>query len=448
VLITGIGGTGVVTVGQVLGMAAHLDGLSCSTLDVTGLAQKYGTVMSHIRLARSQSELHAPRIGHGEADAVIGCDLLATGSSEALRTVRAGHTSVIVATDPTPTAEFSRNPDWRQDSAALLRRIRAAAMLPVLELAPVQLAADLLGEPVAANMFMLGVAWQRGLLPVSLRSMQQAIDLNGVQKEGNQLAFSWGRRTGHDAAAVAALVDAPAGAVGAGVDEPLELMIERRERFLVDYQDAAMSGRYRALLNRVARAEALHNGGYAATRAAARSYFSLLAHKDGWEIARLYSSPEFRQELTATFEGDYRLRFHIGVWPFARRNPAGGPPLKGEVGPWLLSAFRVMAPLRFLRGTWLDPFARSAERRLNDRLLREFESDVDVALSLIAGGETDRAVQLLSLPQEIRGFGHVREAASREVARRRQVLLEKLAQRSATGYPGRPEHREKGHASS
>jgi indolepyruvate ferredoxin oxidoreductase len=174
----------------------------------------------------------------------------------------------------------------------------------------------------------------------------------------------------------------------------------------------------------------------------------LLAHKDGWEIARLYSSPEFRQELTATFEGDYRLRFHIGVWPFARRNPAGGPPLKGEVGPWLLSAFRVMAPLRFLRGTWLDPFARSAARRLNDRLLREFESDVDVALSLIAGGETDRAVQLLSLPQEIRGFGHVREAASREVARRRQVLLEKLAQRSATGYPGRPEHREKGHASS
>lgn len=430
-LITGIGGTGVVTIGQVLGMAAHLDGLATSVLDVTGLAQKYGAVMSHLRVAHQADALHATRIAAGEADAVIGCDLVVTAGDEAVARMRGDRTRVVVATDLVPTSEFSRNPDWQLDAAALLERIAARCQGVLKGLEAGRLATALMGDAIASNMFLLGVAWQLGLVPLSHGAIMKAIELNKAQVESNKASFLWGRRAAVDEAAVEKAA-APTNVVQMlpRIDMSLAAVVKRSVETLTDYQNAAYAQRYKALVDRAIAAEQAKGLGDRFSTAVARYYFKLLAIKDEFEVARLYSSEAFRKSLESTFEGDYTLQFHVGAWPFGGVD-AHGKPRKGTVGPWLMAAFRVLSKFRGLRGTVLDIYRNNPERRLNLRLLAEYEREIEQLIDTLDVGNHGLAVQLASLPEKIRGYGHVREAHVAAVAQERAALLGTAARAAA-----------------
>ena len=424
VLVGGIGGTGVVTIGQLLGMAAHIDGLACSILDVTGLSQKYGAVLSHVHIAPSADLLHATRIAPGEADTVIGCDLIVTAGDEAMSRMRAGRTRAVVCTDVIPTSEFARNADWSVDADAMLKTIRSVCGEQFFAANGIEIARALMGDSVASNMFMLGAAWQRGWVPVSLAALNQAIELNAVQVEFNKAAFLWGRRAATDLAAVQK-VAAPANVVKfvPRNNESLAELMQRHESFLTDYDSAAYAGRYRALVGRVAKLDLQLGANERLAKAVALSYFKLLASKNEWEVARLYSSEAFRQQLAATFDGDYTLHFHLGAWPFGRLDQVSGKLRKTELGPWVLTVFKLMNALRGLRGSWLDPFRNNAERRLDARLLAEYEQEINALLKSPQSQSLDTLVALAALPQKIRGYGHVREAAAQAVATERASLL-------------------------
>jgi len=424
VLVGGIGGTGVVTIGQLLGMAAHIDGLACSILDVTGLSQKYGAVLSHVHMAPSAELLHATRIAPGEADTVIGCDLIVSAGDEAMSRMRAGRTRAVVCTDVIPTSEFARNADWAVDAQAMLQNIQAVCGEQFFAANGIEIARALMGDSVASNMFMLGAAWQRGWVPVSLAALDKAIELNAVQVEFNRAAFLWGRRAATDLDAVQKAA-APATVlkfVPREREALLELM-QRHESFLTDYDNAAYAARYRALVERVATVDLQLGARERLTKAVALSYFKLLASKNEWEVARLYASDAFRQQLAATFDGDYTLHFHLGAWPFGRTDKLTGKTKKTELGPWVMTAFKVMNALRGLRGTWLDPFRNNAERRLDARLLAEYEQQVSAMLEEPQAQPLETMIALAALPQKIRGYGHVREAAAEAVSKERASLL-------------------------
>ncbi len=424
VLVAGIGGTGVVTIGQLLGMAAHIDGLACSILDITGLSQKYGAVLSHVHLAPTAELLHATRIAPGEADTVIGCDLIVSAGDEALSRMRLGRTRSVVCTDVIPTSEFARNPDWSVDAPGLLHSIQSICGENFFAANGIEIARALMGDSVASNMFMLGAAWQRGWVPVSLAALHKAIELNAVQVEFNKSAFLWGRRAATDLAAVQKL--AAPGTVIKFVPrdhETLAELMERHEKFLTDYDNAAYAARYRAQLDRVAQVDQQLGAQGRLSKAVALSYFKLLASKDEWEVARLYCSDAFRQQLQATFDGDYTLHFHLGAWPFGKVDAASGKVKKRELGPWVMTAFKVMNALRGLRGTWLDPFRNNAERQLDVRLLTEYEQQIDALLAMPQAQSLPTLIALAALPQKIRGYGHVRQTAADAVAKERAALL-------------------------
>ncbi len=423
VLVAGIGGAGVVTVSQTLAVAAYLDGLFSSNLDLTGLSQKYGAVTAHVRMARTPGALHATRIASGEADALIGCDLIVAAGDECLSKLNPSSRAVISA-DLTPTAEFARNPDWSVDTDALIDRLTSALGDGAFVLDAQRLAKDLLGDAIASNMFMLGAAWQKGLLPLQRAAIERAIELNGVAIDANKQAFEWGRRAAHDLAGVEALI-AP-GEPKPEAAPSLDALIERRVGHLKDSRGEAEAKRYRALVERVRAAERKAGLGETLTAAAARSYHRLLAVKDEWEVARLFAAPEFQRALGEEFEGPYRLRFHLGAWPFARPDPQTGAMGKGEAGPWAMTVFRVMARLKFLRGSILDPFRNSDERKLERRLVAEFEADIDDLIARLAPESHALAVRIASLPELIKGYGRVKEASAAEAAKARATLLQQL----------------------
>ena len=450
ILITGIGGTGVVTIGQTLGMAAHLDGLRCTILDVTGLAQKYGAVMSHVRIAADEKLLGANRISTGEADTLIGCDLIVSSGAECLNTLRAGTTRAAICTDLVPTAEFARNPEWDADAPGLIAKITAQVDAQNFFNAPaLAWAATLMGDSIAANMFMLGVAWQRGWVPVSLSSLVKAIELNGVQIAQTKQAFEWGRRAAVDKNRVAQLATKELGTDPnlmtespvvwhARSNQTLDELIAHRTALLVDYGGASkgplLAKRYQSLLAKVSRLQANQDAGFEAKaferlqRAIAEQYFRLLAVKDEWEVARLYVAPEFAAQLKATFAGewgvDYKLHFHLGAWPFAKKDLITGNPIKAELGAWVMPVFKTMAKLRGLRGSLLDPFRRSEERLLADQLVAEYEADMALVLEqlMVRPAQLDAAIELANLPAKIRGYGHVRKTAAKAIEAQREVL--------------------------
>jgi indolepyruvate ferredoxin oxidoreductase len=423
VLVAGIGGSGVVTISQTIAVAAYLDGLYSSNLDLTGLSQKYGAVTAHVRIAHEPGALHSTRIATGEADALIGCDLIVAAGDETVSRLKRGKTSAVISADLTPTSDFARNPNWSVDADALIERLKSALGDKALILDAQRLAAALMGDPIASNMFMLGAAWQRGLVPIRREAIERAIELNGVAIDANKQAFQWGRRAGHDPSSVETLVgfDEPA-------DEPLSLnaLINRRSEHLKDYRDAAYADRYSALIERVRAAEKNAGLGEALTTAVARAYHKLLAIKDEWEVARLFAAPEFQQALAREFEGSYRLHFHIGAWPFARVDPTSGRTTKGEVGPWAMTAFRAMARLKFLRGTWFDPFRNSDERKFERRLVAEFEADVADLTQRLTPASHPIAVRVVEAYETIRGYGHVKEASAVEAAKTRADALNEL----------------------
>ena len=422
VLIAGIGGTGVVTVSQTLAVAAYLDGLFSSNLDLTGLSQKYGAVTAHVRMAKRPERLHATRIAAGEADTFIGCDLIVSAGDECISKI-GGKTGAVISADVTPTADFARNPDWSVDGEGLVDRIAAALPRAALVVDAQRLAKELLGDSIASNMLMLGAAWQQGLVPLTRAAIERAIELNGVAVEANKRAFEWGRLAAHDLAAVERLVSPDAQA-----SEPvptLDALIGRRSAHLRQAYSEAAAKRYLALVERVRAVERGAGLGEALTLAVARSYHKLLAVKDEWEVARLFAAPEFQTALAKEFDGPFKLHFHLGGWPFARTD-ADGNVRKGEVGPWLMTAFRVMARMRFLRASWLDPFRNTEERKLERRLVEEFESDMNDLLSRLGAANHAAAVRLANVPETIRGYGRVKAANAVEAAKARASALKQL----------------------
>ncbi len=431
VLIAGIGGTGVVTIGQTLAVAAHLEGRYSSNLDVTGFSQKYGAVTSHVRFAPDPGMLHATRIAEGEADALIGCDLVVAASDECLSRLPAGRGRAVVSTGLVPTNEFARNPDWQLEPKTLIERIEAAAGTADLVLIDGErMATALVGDPIGINMFMLGLAWQRGFVPLGRAAIERAIELNGVAVAMNKAAFLWGRRVAHDRAAVEQYLKAeqPTQVItfmprqARGLDQTIAHRIEH----LRAHSGELHVRRYKALVEKARQLEAGLHAGDALARAVAHNHHRLLATKDEWEVARLFTHPDFRSALAQEFEGPIRLRFHLGVWPFARKDPHSGKPVKGDVGPWVLLAMKCMARLRGLRGTWLDPFRHAAERTLDRQLLAQYEDDMRAALSDLRAETLPIVTKLASLPQSIRGYGHVREAQAQKAAVVRQALLREL----------------------
>ncbi|TMQ74460.1 Indolepyruvate ferredoxin oxidoreductase [Candidatus Accumulibacter phosphatis] len=433
ILITGVGGTGVVTLGALLGMAAHLDGKGVSVLDMTGLAQKFGTVFSHLRIADRPEDIHAARIATGEAHAVIGGDLVVSAGAEALSKVLAGKTRAVVNVAETPTAEFTRNPDWQFPQEHLQEQIsEACGEGNALFLDTAAMSRRLMGDALYGNLLLLGVAWQRGLVPLSLAAIDQAIELNATAVEQNRQAFLWGRRAAHDPEALQNLLNPTGMPAPQRLSRNLDELIRQRVETLTAYQNARYAERYRALVERVSAAESPLQS-TALSEAVARSYFRLLAVKDEYEVARLHSDPAFLQQLSEEFEGDYRLRFHLAPPLLARLDPATGRVRKSSYGPWMMSIFKGLSRLRFLRGTIFDPFGKTQERRMERQLLADYEADVELMLTQLEEKTQAIAIELAKVPEQIRGYGHVKAASVLPARARRAMLraqLEALANAS------------------
>ncbi len=422
ILVTGVGGTGVVTIGALLGMAAHIEGRGCSILDQTGLAQKGGAVMSHIRLAERPEDIHAVRIAAGRADLLLGCDLVVAASSEARGKLDEGHSWAIVDRYEQITGDFARNPDFTIPGERLVEQIHNAVSAGRSVFVNAHaLATALLGDSIATNLFMLGLAWQKGLVPISESALMQAIELNRVAVDFNKQAFVWGRRAAVDLHAVEHVAKADAEAE-APREEGLDEIVKQREAFLTDYQDGKLARRYRALVEQVSEAERSKSPGLSGlAEAAARYYFKLLAIKDEYEVARLYTDGTFEAKLKESFEGDVKLRFHLAPPLLAKRDPRTGELQKREFGPWVFKAFKYLAKLRRYRGTWLDFIGRTEERKMERRLIADYEALVSEVIAKLTPGNHQTAVALLSIPEKIRGYGHVKEAklalAKKEEAR-------------------------------
>jgi indolepyruvate ferredoxin oxidoreductase len=425
VLVTGIGGTGVITIGQILGMAAHLEGKGISVLDMSGLAQKYGAVMSHVRIASSAEQVHVARLGTGDARLVIGCDLVVSASADALDKMRAGRTRALVNGTTSPTADFVRNPNWQLPGSNLQQDIADACGGKGAEFLPAaQIATALMGDSIATNMFMLGYAWQSGWVPLGREAIERAIELNNVAVDFNKKSFLWGRRAAVDLERVRRIaIPADVIPLDQHLSRNLGELVERRVKLLAGYQNTAYAQRYVALVERVRATEEERIGGTKLAEAVARHYAKLLAYKDEYEVARLYASGEFRKKIEGMFEGDYKLRFHLAPPLLAKADPRTGEPRKIQFGSWMLPAFRVLAKLKFLRGTPFDVFGRTEERRMERTLIGEYERTVEILLRDLTRDNHALAVEIASLPESIRGFGHIKAKGVVAARARRAELM-------------------------
>ncbi len=480
ILITGVGGTGVVTIGALLGMAGHLEGRGSTVLDQTGLAQKGGAVTTHIRIAKTPEDIHAVRIAAGEADLVLGCDMVVVNDYWALSKVRAGRTQVVINTYEAMPGTFTTRPDMQFPAADIVQAISQAldGKAP-LQIDATELATALMGDAIASNLFMLGYAWQRGLVPLSYESLMRAVELNGAAVEMNKTAFAWGRLAAVDPDAVyeaAGLVrNAPTAAEAAPRELPvlppgewessewgatsapkpqrdedelrhvpahagtdgfaflplddlrlsrsLDEVVSRRVDFLTEYQNAAYAKRYSNFVAKVRSAErAKAPGSTNLSEAVARYFFKLMAYKDEYEVARLYTSGEFRRRIEQQFDGDYKLHFHLAPPLLAKKN-AKGELVKREYGPWVFTAFKVLSKLRGLRGTALDVFGYTTERKSERALIDDYERTIGGLLDRLDGGNVDLAIEIASIPEHIRGYGHVKEAHLHKAKAREAGLL-------------------------
>ncbi len=426
VLVTGVGGTGVVTISAVLGQAAYLDGLGFGAIDMTGLAQKGGAVACHMKVARTSDEIHAIRAGTGSSDLIIGCDLVVTASNKVLETVRPDHTTVLLSTHEMAVADFARNPNLKLPAQELKRAIEERVRKgPLYALDAHEYAVKLFGDSIASNMFMLGYAFQKGAVPVSAASIEKAIELNAAAVEMNRNAFRFGRLAAHDIDAVARLVKPAIAKQPATLDE----IIAFRAKDLTAYQDDALARRYSDLVERIAKVEAEKTPGRSGlAEAVARSYHKLLAYKDEYEVARLYTDGRFEKALKENFDGDHKLEFHLAppLMSWWNRDKVTGHPRKMTFGRWMLPVFRTLAKGRKIRGTWMDLFGRTAERRLERQLIADYEA-LCLEIERRLTPENHRAsMALASLPEEIKGYGYVKLANYEKAMKKQGSLLAML----------------------
>lgn len=429
VIITGIGGTGVITVGSVLGMAAHMEGKACSIYDMTGMSQKNGAVYSHLKIAASPDQLNTQRLGVAEADLMLGFDLVAASADEAFRTL-SSTSKVVGNSDVTPTAMFQLNPKVLPDAVAIQRElVDRAGEANTHFVDATGLALQLLGDTIAANFFVVGYAAQKGLLPLSIEAITAAIELNGMAVAFNLNALGLGRLYAHDPAAIQRLIT-PAQVI------KLETLADLRragvERLSV-YQDARYAERYSDFVDRIAKTEASNvPGSERLARTVATNLAKLMAYKDEYEVARMHSDPKLLERLKNEFDGDFKLKFNMAPPLLSKRHPDTGLPVKREFGAWMLPAFRILAKLKGLRGTRLDIFGYTDERRMERQLIEDYCDLISRVVEKLTKDNLNTAVALAELPQDIRGFGHVKERKFAEVKQREQQLVEQFEAPAAT----------------
>ena len=408
-------------------MAAHLEDKGCGMIDMAGLAQKGGSVFTHVRIARTPDDIHAIRVSAGKADLVLGCDLVVSGAKKVLAAVREGHTIFLANTAEIMPGEFARSADFSLPIERLKKAIRSAAGDDRAHFFDAtRTATALFGNSLGANMFMLGFAFQHGGLPLSAEAVEKAIELNGQAVAMNIAAFRWGRRAAHQPDFVRGLIAQP-GKAATAIAETLDDIIARRVAFLSAYQNAAYGKRYAARVGALRAAEAKAvPGSTAVTEAAAKSLFKLMAIKDEYEVARLYTDGSFAAEMSKQFQSYEKLEFHLAP-PIMGRRGKDGTPRKSSFGPWMMKGFRLLAAMKGLRGTAFDLFGYSAERRMERQLLAQYEADLELVAAALAPGRIEAAAALASVPALIRGYGHVRQASAEKAAGERSRLLERLA---------------------
>ncbi|MBI5717927.1 MAG: indolepyruvate ferredoxin oxidoreductase family protein [Burkholderiales bacterium] len=427
IVVAGVGGTGVITIGQLLGMAAHLEGKGVVTQDSAGLAQKGGATWSHVQIANRPEAIHTTKVDTAKADLVIGCDAIVAASKATLAAMQPGRTFVALNTHGTPTAAFVKQPDWQAPGAQCEAALRGTVGEPAVGAFDAEQAAEqLLGDSIYTNPLMLGYAWQKGRVPLAHAALMRAIELNGVQVDNNKAAFEWGRRCAHDLASVQALFRAQQ--VIQVVKRPsLVETVRTRVEFLTGYQDAAYAAEYAAFVDKVKAAElALAAPGNALplAEAVARYLFKLMACKDEYEVARLHTDPAFTAKIGAMFEGDYKLVHHLAP-PALAKTDERGELVKRPFGPWVRTAFAVLARMKGLRGTAFDPFGRTAERRMERALVGEYRACIEELLKTLDVGNRALAAEIARLPEEIRGFGHVKERHLKAARLKWQALMQR-----------------------
>jgi indolepyruvate ferredoxin oxidoreductase len=409
-LVTGVGGTGVITVGALVAMAANLESKGASVLDFTGFAQKFGPVLSFIRLSANPGDINQVRIDQGSADALIGCDIVVSSSSKAMATYRPEMRAVI-NTAEMPTGDIVRNRDASLNGALRLQSIeRAIGPENIRSFDANRMSEALFGDTVFANVIMLGAAWQQGLVPLSREALMRAIELNGVAVEQNSQAFASGRLAIADKNFIASLLG------HAPTEETLDQIIARRADFLASYQDSRYAERYREFVNGIGAAERDRvPDSQSLTIAVARSLFKLMAYKDEYEVARLHTQTGFQEKLRQEFEGNFAIKYHLAPPILPAGKDARGRPLKRQFGAWIEPAFRMLAHLKMLRGTPLDIFGYTRERRMERNLIGWYESLLTELLPLLHAETVGPLAEIAALPMEIRGYGPVKEAAVEKV---------------------------------
>jgi indolepyruvate ferredoxin oxidoreductase len=413
IVVTGVGGTGIVTIGAIIGMAAHLEGRGVGIIDMAGLAQKGGAVYSYVRIANDPADIHAIRVAAGGANLVLGGDIVVTGTKKVLAAVKHGGTEVVVNTSEFLPGDFTRNADFSLPTERLKRAISGAAGREYTRfMDATRLATALVGNAIGANMFMLGYAYQLGAVPLSAGAIERAIALNGEAVAMNHAAFRWGRRMAVAPEAVETLAKPAVGQASDArrLSQSFEETVARRVQFLTEYQNEAYAQRYRAQVERAKAAEATNTpGACGLAEAVARNLFKLMAYKDEYEVARLYAGEAFLNQVKTEFSGDnLRFEFHLAPPLLARIDKASGEPRKMSFGGWMLPVFRLLAKFKFLRGTALDPFGRTQERRTERQLIADYEAMLDEVLAKLTPDNHALAVGLAAIPEKIRGFGHVK----------------------------------------
>jgi indolepyruvate ferredoxin oxidoreductase len=421
VVVTGIGGTGVLTITALVAMAAHIEGRGCATMNQTGLAQKFGAVVSHVRVSRNQEDIKAVRIPAGEADLLLGCDLVVTATYESMGKVARGRTHAVVNEAEVPTSSFILDPDAKFPTQAMRDMILAEVGEDGCHfIDSTAVATALLGDSIASNLFLLGFAWQRGLVPVSSEALEEAIELNAVAVTFNKQAFLWGRRCADQPEKVLQMV---AGSEPEPSVPSLDEVMDDRRKRLTLYQNAAYARTYTDQLEQIRAADPRAEESDSITWLAAQNLHKLMAYKDEYEVGRLYSDGDFLRKLEQQFEGGYKLRFNMAPPLFSKRDPNTGHLIKQEFGPWMMKAFSMLSNFRFLRGTALDIFGYSAERKQERADIVEYQ---ELLATLIAGLNDDNyteAQELAGLAAKLRGFGHVKDRNREQLAVRQKALL-------------------------
>ena len=408
-LVAGVGGTGVITIGQILGQAAHMEGKGVVTQDAAGLAQKGGATWSHIMIADQQDAIYTTRVDVAGADVILGCDPIVAANGETMQRMREGRTHVALNAHGAPTAAFVKDTDWQDPTAACLARLQAQVGTEAVSVFDADgVATKLVGDSIYTNPVVMGYAWQKGWIPLQLASIRRAFELNGVQVANNLAAFDWGRRCAHDWAAVQAMLT-PAQVIAFTKTPTLDETIALRVKLLTDYQNAAYAAEYTDFVAQVRAVEQNVRGAASLplTMAVAQQLYRLMAIKDEYEVARLHTDPVFAQRLRERFDGDLELNYHMAPPLLAKRN-ARGELIKQTYGPWLRHALKLVAALKGLRGTALDVFGHSAERREERALVHEYRAAIGEVLATLNTDNHGLGLEIARLPGQVRGFGHVK----------------------------------------